>query len=127
MCRGEYFDLRGTNRRMGRLHSEELHNWTSSSASTSDIGQRPVPVQKFNFLTMDPFEHLVGLFGRGSVRRKASTYTGQHNTEKHGHTSMPRAGFVPAIPMFERPKTVLALDRAATGTGIICTSHPIFL
>jgi hypothetical protein len=37
---------------------------------------------------------------------KASTYT-----EKHRHTSMPRAGFEPVIPMFERPKTVLALDR----------------
>jgi hypothetical protein len=48
---------------------------------------------------------------------KASTYTGQHNTEKHRHTSMPRAGFEPEISTFERPKTVLALDRAATETG----------
>jgi hypothetical protein len=31
---------------------------------------------------------------------------------------MPRAGFEHAIPMFERPKTVRALDRAAIGTGI---------
>jgi hypothetical protein len=30
---------------------------------------------------------------------------------------MPQAEFEPAIPMFERPKTVLALDRAATETG----------
>jgi hypothetical protein len=30
---------------------------------------------------------------------------------------MPRAGFEPAIPMFERPKTVLVLDRAAIETG----------
>jgi hypothetical protein len=30
---------------------------------------------------------------------------------------MPRAGFEPAIPMFERPKTELALDRAAIETG----------
>jgi hypothetical protein len=30
---------------------------------------------------------------------------------------MPRAGFEPEIPMFERPKTVLALDRAAIETG----------
>jgi hypothetical protein len=43
----------------------------------------------------------------------------QDNTtqKKCGHTSMPRAGFEPAIPMFERPKTVRALDRAANGTG----------
>jgi hypothetical protein len=30
---------------------------------------------------------------------------------------MPRPGFEPAISMFERPKTVLALDRAAIETG----------
>jgi len=29
---------------------------------------------------------------------------------------MPRAELEPAIPMFERPKTVLALDRAAIET-----------
>jgi hypothetical protein len=39
------------------------------------------------------------------------------NTEKHGHTSMPLAGFEPTIPVFERPKTVRALDRAAIETG----------
>jgi hypothetical protein len=43
----------------------------------------------------------------------------QDNTtqKKRGHTSMSRAGFEPAIPMFEQPKTVRALDRAAIGTG----------
>jgi hypothetical protein len=53
----------------------------------------------------------------GSARRKASTYTGQHNTEKYGNTSMPRAGFETTIPVFERSKTVHALDSAATGTS----------
>jgi hypothetical protein len=48
---------------------------------------------------------------------KASTYTGQHNTEKHRNTSMPRTGFETTIPMFERPKTVLALDCTASETG----------
>jgi hypothetical protein len=48
---------------------------------------------------------------------KASTYTGQHNTEKHRYTSMPRAEFEPAVPMFEQPKTVLALDRVAIENG----------
>jgi hypothetical protein len=32
---------------------------------------------------------------------------------------MPRAGFELAIPMFELSKTVLALEQAAIGTGII--------
>jgi hypothetical protein len=31
---------------------------------------------------------------------------------------MPRAGFEPTIPVFERSKTVFALDRAANGTGV---------
>jgi hypothetical protein len=57
--------------------------------------------------------------GGGSARRKASTYTGQHNTEKRGHTAMPRAGFEPTIPVFERLKPVRALDYAVIVTGII--------
>jgi len=52
-----------------------------------------------------------------SARRKVSIYTGQHNIEKPTHISMPRAGFKPTIPVFERSKTVRALDRAAIGTG----------
>jgi hypothetical protein len=32
---------------------------------------------------------------------------------------MPRAGFEPATPVFERSKTVRALDRAAFDTGTI--------
>jgi len=32
---------------------------------------------------------------------------------------MPRAEFEPTIPVFERSKTVRALDRAATGTGFV--------
>jgi hypothetical protein len=35
------------------------------------------------------------------------------HTHTHTHISMPRAGFEPAIPMFEQLKTVRALDRAA--------------
>jgi hypothetical protein len=31
---------------------------------------------------------------------------------------MTRAGYEPEIPMFERPKTVLALDGAAVETGL---------
>jgi hypothetical protein len=46
-------------------------------------------------------------------------HTGQHNTEKRGHTSMFRMGFEPTIPVFERPKTVHASDRSTTGTGSI--------
>jgi len=64
------------------------------------------------------FGHLVGLLGRGSARRKAITYTGQHKRVKRGHTSMPRAGLEPTIPVFERSKTVRGLDGAAILTGM---------
>jgi hypothetical protein len=48
-----------------------------------------------------------------------STYTGQHNTEKHGHTSMPQAVFKPTIPVFEWLKTVCALDHMVNGTSYL--------
>jgi hypothetical protein len=46
---------------------------------------------------------------------------------------MPREGFEPTIPMFERLKTVRALGRVAIGTGVshllskavICKRFPI--
>jgi hypothetical protein len=40
---------------------------------------------------MDPFRHLVGLLGGGGDQSsaKASTYTGQHNTEKQTHIHAP--------------------------------------
>jgi hypothetical protein len=53
----------------------------------------------------------------GSARRKAITYTGQHNIEKRGHTSMPRAAFEPTIQVFGRSKTVRGLDRAANNNN----------
>jgi hypothetical protein len=43
--------------------------------------------------------------------RKAATYTGQH---KHRKTSMPRVGFEPMIPVFERAKTFHASECTAT-------------
>jgi len=52
-----------------------------------------------------------------SALSKASTCTGEYYTEKRGHKSLPRAGVEPTIPVFERSKTVRALDRAVTGTG----------
>jgi hypothetical protein len=39
-----------------------------------------------------------------SARRKASTYTGQHNTERRGQTSMLSARFEPTIPTTNGPR-----------------------
>jgi hypothetical protein len=49
-----------------------------------------------------------------------STYKGQQNREKPEHISMPRAGFQPTIPVFERSNTIRALVSAATGIGYFC-------
>jgi hypothetical protein len=62
---------------------------------------------------------LVGLLGRViGPTQGLYLHTGQHNTEKRRHTSMPRAGFKSAISTSERPKTVLASDRSAIETGL---------
>jgi hypothetical protein len=68
--------------------------------------------------------------GNFSLRNRVQTGSGAHpasypkttqhsKTRKHIHV---RAGFKPAIPVFERSKTVRASDRAAIGTGIL---HPL--
>jgi len=63
----------------------------------------------------------VGILYGGSARHKAFTYTGEHYTEKHEHTSTTRTDFEPKIQVFERSKTVRASDREAIGTGIYFT------
>jgi hypothetical protein len=58
-------------------------------------------------------------------------HTEQHKQNKRTQTSVPRLGFEPTIPVFERTKTVLVLDRAVTVIGIAkpvvslytCTKH----
>jgi hypothetical protein len=62
--------------------------------------------------------HSLGLLvGRGIIPTQGFYI---HRTTEHRKTRttvMPRTGFEPAISVFERSKTVLALDRAAIGTG----------
>jgi hypothetical protein len=41
--------------------------------------------------------------------------------DKHKQTSMPRVELEPTTPVFEREKTIHAVDRAAT--GIVITRH----
>jgi hypothetical protein len=78
---------------------------------------------------MDPWPHFRGFLITHIQRRTvgllwtsdqpvtgASTYTRQHNRQ----TSMSRVGFEPATPVTKWPQTY-ALDRAATGIGIIFT------
>jgi hypothetical protein len=89
---------------------------TEHRASTVPLHPRLL----FQFL--GSIRHLVGLLG-GGISPAQGLYL--HRTTQHRKTqrSMPRAGFETAIPMFERPKTVLVLDCSAIETGV-CTSIP---
>jgi hypothetical protein len=54
----------------------------------------------------------------GSSRRTAAAQTQNTNTERtHTQISIPRLGFEPTTPVFERARTVRALGRAATVIG----------
>jgi len=76
---------------------------------------------------MNLFGQLVGLLGWGiSPRRGLCLHTGQHKTEKRRHTFMPRTGFKPTIPVFERSKTVRASDHAAIWTGNYSSLNYVF-
>jgi hypothetical protein len=74
------------------------------------------------------FRHLIGLLWTSDQPvAKASTYTGQHNTETRGEISVPQARFDPRRQTSMRSvirtcdptnQAAYALDRAATWIGI---------
>jgi hypothetical protein len=69
-------------------------------------------VKRFVSLQFLNLRHSVGL-----LRRVISPSQGRYLTQtqnKHKQTFMPRVGFEPTIPAFERAKTVHALDCTAT-------------
>jgi hypothetical protein len=70
------------------------------------------------------FTQSVGLLGRGiSPSQGCYLHTGQHKQIERTQTFMPQMGFEPTIPVFERAKTVHALDRATTAIGLVwCSS-----
>jgi hypothetical protein len=55
--------------------------------------------------------------GHQPVVRPLPTHRTTQTQNKRTQTSMPHAGFEATIPVFQRAKTVHALDRAATVTG----------
>jgi hypothetical protein len=57
--------------------------------------------------------------GDEPVARPLLTHRTAQTQNKRTQTSMPRVGFEPTIPVFERAKTVHALDRAATVNGLL--------
>jgi hypothetical protein len=55
--------------------------------------------------------------GDEAAARPLPTHRTTQTQNKRTQTSMPRVGFEPTIPVFERAKTVHALDGAATVIG----------
>jgi hypothetical protein len=55
--------------------------------------------------------------GNQPVARSLPTHRTARTQNKCTQTPMPLVGFKPTIPVFERAKTVHALDRTATVTG----------
>jgi hypothetical protein len=65
----------------------------------------------FSFLT---YTQSAGILGRGiSLSQGRYPNPEQQKQNKRTKTSMPRVGFEPTIPVFERAKTVHASDKAA--------------
>jgi hypothetical protein len=72
----------------------------------------------FSFLIL----YIVGNLGRGmSPSQGRYLHMTTRTQNKSTHTSMPRVGLQPTIPVFERAETVHSLDRAAT---VIDVSRP---
>jgi hypothetical protein len=70
------------------------------------------------FFSFSDLYKSVRFLGRG-ISRSQGLYlpAGEHKQNKRTQTSMPRVGFEPRIPAFERAKTVRASDLAATVIG----------
>jgi hypothetical protein len=77
------------------------------------VGASLKPFVSLQFLNL---RHSVGLLGRVISPSQGRYLTQTQNN--HRQTSMPRVGFEPTIPAFERAKTVHALDRAASTIGM---------
>jgi hypothetical protein len=70
------------------------------------------------FILSYSYRQLVGLVGRGiSPPQGCYLHRTTQTQNKSRQTSMPRVGFEPTIPVFERTKIIHALDRATTVIG----------
>jgi hypothetical protein len=80
-------------------------------------GVGPWPIFQF----LNPVHSRQDSLEGGSAHRKAITYTQDNtNTNEYTQTCTPRVGSELTTPVFERGKTVDALDRSATVIGTRC-------
>jgi hypothetical protein len=92
--------------------------YPGSPVSSFFLNRPLLPCGVEGSLLCESIRQLVGLLGRViGLTQGLYLHTGQHNTEKRRHTSMPRTGFETAISILERPKTVFASDRSAIEIG----------
>jgi hypothetical protein len=90
-----------------------LLNYQSSQILSLSVALQPFgPSPLFQFF--NPTHSRQDSLDGGSVLRKASTYTQNKRTQ----ASMPEVGFEPTIPVFERAKTVHALNCASIVIGL---------
>jgi hypothetical protein len=84
----------------------------------------PWPIFQF----LNPIQSRQDSLDGGSARLETATYTpNSTNTEKtHTQASMPRVGFKPTIPVFERSKTVHAAT-VIGGRDLLRDNIPEFL
>jgi hypothetical protein len=66
---------------------------------------------------MPLFQFLELLQSIGPLERPLPAHRTAQTQNKRTQTTMPRVGFEPTIPVFERTKTVHAVDRGATVIG----------
>jgi hypothetical protein len=78
--------------------------------NNSSLHSPPVSLQSFWTLTASHiggflnYLDMVGLLGQVISPSQGLYLQGQHNTERRGQTSMPKAGFEPTIPATNRPR-----------------------
>jgi hypothetical protein len=75
------------------------------------------PWPLFQFLSLVYTGSRTPWTGDQPVARPLPAHTTAQTQNKRSHTSMSQVGFEPTIPVFERAKTVHALDGAATVIG----------
>jgi hypothetical protein len=64
-------------------------DWSNAKLLHRRMKLWPVPIQNFLILKFESYRQSVGLFGRGSARRKASTtYAEQHIQNKRRHSCL---------------------------------------
>jgi hypothetical protein len=97
-----------------RLPSVQFFSWRNSPSGPGPLQYRGFTITlRHTTLGRTPLDEWLA--------RRRDLYLTTHNTRKR-QTSMPPAGFKPAVPASERPQNH-ALDRAAAGIGSVFTMH----